>query len=222
MSSDASPTFPAHRRCAPTLATVATVVAMTIRCGGGGNVSGPSTFYHAGIGGNYATIAEALTAAPAGSIIRVMPGIHAERIVITKAGTRLLGSGAPIIEGASIGGSGIGIHVQGVGNVEISGLTVQNFERGIVLEGVTNSLVMNNEVRTNTNKSANTSPPLAPFVTPYEGIVLFASSGNQILDNFVHDNGHDGIMLGDASNGNVIRDNRIASNGSQTTPGLFG
>jgi len=206
---------------APLIATLSLLGGgLLVSCGD--DATGPSDDFVVGAGEGFRTISEAVAAAPAGETIRVLRGTYGERIVLTKA-VRLEGAGA-ILDGQAGGldGRGIGIHVLGVAGVQISGLTVQNYERGIVLENATGARIVGNEVRNNTNKSAQTSPPLATGVTPYEGIVLLASSNNTVLSNFVHDNGHDGVMLADSSSGNLVRFNVITDNGRQTSPGVTG
>lgn len=195
-------------------------VGLLVSCGD--EATGPSDDFVVGAGEGFRTISEAVAAAPAGETIRVLRGTYGERVVLTKS-IRLEGDGA-IVDGQAGGldGRGIGIHVLGVAGVQISGLTVQNFERGIVLENATGARIVGNEVRNNTNKTAQTSPPLAPGVTPYEGIVLLGSNNNTVLSNFVHDNGHDGVMLAEGSSGNLVRFNVITDNGRQTNPGATG
>ncbi len=179
--------------------------------------------YTVGVDGNYRTISAAVEAAPPGEVIEVHAGTYSERVVVSKPGMKLRGQSA-IVDGSGggLGGRGIGILVSGVADVEISGFTVRNFERGIVLQNATSTIVRRNDVYGNNSKAANTAPPLAPGVDLFEGVVLLGSSNNQVVDNMVHDNGHDGLQLAGGSRNNVIRSNRIANNGGQTTPGQFG
>ena len=78
---------------------------------------------------------------------------------------------------------------------------------------VTASTLSNNEVK---NSTAKSSPPFTIGVTPWEGIVLIGSRNNQIVGNFSHDNGHDGLLITDGSSGNTVRNNRFSGNGMQT------
>lgn len=185
--------------------------------------TGPSGRLVVGEGQDFRTIAEAVQAAPAGATIQVLRGTYGERIVITKP-LKLESEGRATLDGQAGGldGRGIGIHVLGAAGVEISGFTVQNFERGIVLENASGCRIVGNEVRNNDNRTAQTSPPLAPGVTPYEGIVLIASNNNTVRSNFIHDNGHDGVMLSDGSSANEVAFNVITDNGRQTAPGTTG
>jgi parallel beta-helix repeat protein len=170
--------------------------------------------FQVGPTGNFRTIRDAVGAAQPGDVIQVHAGTYAERVVINKAGIKLRAEQA-VLDGqpGGIGGTGIGIHVSNVADVEISGFIVQNFERGIVLEGATNAVIRGNEVRNNTSK---TPPPFTFGVTPFEGIVLIASRNNEVRDNFSHDNGHDGLMVTGGSSGNRITNNRFMANGAQT------
>jgi parallel beta-helix repeat protein len=144
-------------------------------------------------------------------------------VVIDKPGMKLRGQSA-ILDGTSgtLDGRGIGILISGVADVEISGFTVRNFERGIVLRNASNTTLRGNEVHASNNKGASTAPPLAAGVDLFEGVVLFGSNNNQIIDNILRDNGHDGLMVTDGSRNNIIRGNRILNNGAQTVPGRFG
>jgi parallel beta-helix repeat protein len=185
----------------------------------------PSTLPRFIVGGptpNFLTISAALNAAPEGEVIEVHGGPHAERVVITKAGIKLRGVSA-ILDGTTVdGGRGIGIHVSGVPDVEVSGFTVRNFERGIVVQNAVSAVIRQNEVHSNNSKTANTAPPLAPGVDLFEGVVLLGASGTQVVENVLRNNGHDGLMIAGGSRNNVIRNNRILNNGAQTVPGQFG
>ena len=178
--------------------------------------------YVVGADGNFRTIAAALAAAPAGEVIEVRAGSYAERVVITKPGIKLRGVAA-VVDGTGVnGGRGIGIHVNGVADVEISGFTVRNFERGIVVENASNTVISRNEVHSNNSKTADTAPPLAPGVDLFEGLVLVASTGAQVTDNVLRNNGHDGLLIVGGSRNNIVRNNRMQNNGAQTVPGQFG
>lgn len=172
---------------------------------------GPTSGYQVGAAGNFATIQDAINAAPDGTTIEVFAGTYAEHVVVNRP-LKLRAAGA-VVDGSRLGGTGIGILVSGAANVEVSGFVVQNFERGIVLQNASNGVVRGNEVRNNTAKTAG---PITIGVTPFEGVVLIASRGNEISENFSHDNGHDGLMVTDGSSGNRIRNNRFTDNGAQT------
>jgi pectinesterase len=181
--------------------------------------SGPSApLFQVGASGNFRTIQEAVNAAQSGDVIQVLAGTYAEHVVINKRGIKLQAQNA-VLDGLAGGlnGTGVGILVAGVPDVEISGLTVQRFERGIVLQNASNATIRNNEVRNNTFKGSGAA---TVGVTPFEGIVLFTSGNNELRDNFVHDNGHDGLIITDGSSGNRIVNNRFAANGAQTPSAL--
>ena len=172
--------------------------------------------------GNFRSINAALQLAPANEVIEVHGGPYAERVVIGKPGIKLRGVGA-ILDGATVdGGRGIGIHVNGVAEVEVSGFIVRNFERGIVVQGAMSAVIRENEVHSNNSKTANTAPPLAPGVDLFEGVVLLGTSGAQVMNNTLRNNGHDGLMITGGSRNNIVRGNRMRNNGAQTAPGRFG
>ncbi|CAN5854405.1 hypothetical protein BH18ACI5_BH18ACI5_26430 [soil metagenome] len=178
--------------------------------------------YIVGPEGNFRSISVALQAAPANEVIEVHGGPYAERVVIDKPGIKLRGVSA-IIDGSTVdGGRGIGVHVTGVADVEISGFTVRNFERGIVVQNATKTVIRGNEVHSNNSKTADTAPPLAPGVDLFEGVVLLGASNTEVSDNTLRDNGHDGLMITGGSRNNVVRGNRMRNNGAQTAPGRFG
>lgn len=182
-----------------------------LACTGKSSIAGPSSGYQVGAAGNFAKIQDAVNAAPANSVVEVFAGTYVERVVVNKP-LKLRGSNA-VVDGAGIGGTGIGILVTNTSGVDVSGFTVQNFERGIVLQNVSNSTLKSNEVRNSTAKGGGT---ITIGVTPFEGIVLIASRGNEVTDNFSHDNGHDGLMITEGSSGNRVRNNRFTDNGAQT------
>lgn len=191
-------------------------------CNSSTSPSRTDVLYVVGADGNFRTITAALAAAPAGEVIEVRTGTYAERVVITKAGIKLRGVAA-VVDGAGVGGGrGVGIHVKGVADVEVSGFIVRNFERGIVVENASNTVISRNEVHSNNSKTADTAPPLAPGVDLFEGLVLLASTGAQVTDNVLRNNGHDGLMILGGSRNNIVRSNRMQNNGAQTVPGQFG
>ena len=189
-----------------------------------GSTTGPSQGALYVVGGptrNFLTISAALKAAPPGEVIEVH-GAHAERVIIDKPGIKLRGVSA-VLDGSTVdGGRGIGIHVSGVPDVEVSGFTVRNFERGIVVQSAVGAVIRQNEVHSNNSKAANSAPPLAPGVDLFEGVVLLGASGAQVTENILRNNGHDGLMIAGGSRNNIIRSNRILNNGAQTVPGQFG
>lgn len=208
-----------------TLAATALVAgsAAAVGCGGSGSPTSPATSRYvvsAGTDGNFPTIAAAINAAPAGEVIEVR-GAIGERVVIDKPGVKLRGGASGAIDGALLDGRGIGILVTAP-DVEISSLTVRNFERGIVVQNTSNVVLRGNVVHANNSKTASTAPPLAPGVDLFEGVVLVGASNTQVIENVLRDNGHDGLMIMGGSNNNIVRNNRVLDNGAQTQPGRFG
>ena len=194
-------------------------------CDNGTTGPGANTaLYVVAADGNFRSIGAALKAAPAGEVIEVR-GAFSERVVIDKPGIKLRGVGA-VLDGAGVdGGRGIGIHITNVSDVEVSGFTVRNFERGIVVQGSANAIIRRNEVHTNNSKTASSATTLTPGVDLFEGLVLLGSTGTQVTDNVLRNNGHDGLMITGGSRNNVVRANKIMDNGAQTlqiVPGQFG
>jgi parallel beta-helix repeat protein len=162
------------------------------------------------------TIQGALNVAVAGDTIQVSGGTYGENVVISKSDVRLVGPGFSSPTPAIVDGTGrigFGIDVRGaagapVTNVEVSGMVVQNFERGIVLEIANGCRVGGNETRSNIDKETS-------VLDLGDGISLITANFNEIKNNFSHDNGHDGIILQSNSTTNVIRANRVRDNGAQ-------
>jgi parallel beta-helix repeat protein len=167
----------------------------------------------------FANIQSALDAVAESGIVTVGPGTYAERIVVRKQVT-LLGDGA-VIDGLAGGldGVGVGVWILASG-VVVSGFTIQNWERGLVLDHVTKCRVDHNEVRRN---HAKAPPPITAGVTQSDGIVLEQAQDNEILSNYIHDNGTLGLYLRNGSSSNKVRANRLIDNGwQQESSGRFG
>ncbi len=201
---------------------IAIGAAAMLGCGSNSPTSPTSSRYivSAGTDGNFATIAAAIAVVPPGEVIEVR-GAIGERVVIDKAGITLRGAASAALDGALLDGRGIGIHITAP-DVEVSGLIVRNFERGIVVQNTSGAVLTRNEIHSSNSKTANSAPPLRPGVDLFEGIVLVGASNVQITDNLVRNNGHDGLMLMGGSRNNTIRNNRMLDNGAQTQPGRFG
>ena len=188
---------------------VLVVTVLTTACGEK-NPTAPSLTATFLVGGSspLRTIQAGVDAARAGDTVLVSPGTYRERVVITKSGITLQGDQA-IVDGLAGGldGTGFGIHVRGVNDVEVAGFIVQNFEVGIALENARGCRVRANETRNNLDKQLPND-----F---WDGIRLIASHDNQITGNFSHHNGDNSLTLADGSTGNVIRGNRFNDNGPQ-------
>ncbi len=167
--------------------------------------------------GDFSTIQAAVDAAGPHSQIFVAPGTYTESVTILKSNLTLQAmipadGQRAVLDGASFPTGIDGIHVGSsttpVSRVNIIGFVVQNFENGIVLENATNCRVELNECHENLNK-------LLPFnASRGNGIKLFGSSNNAILDNIASDNGHDGIQLRSGSSTNTVRANTTQRNGN--------
>ena len=159
----------------------------------------------------FTTIQSALDAAASEATITVLDGTYFERIVIVKP-VKLIGREA-VLEGLAPGldGRGTGIDVR-ADDVEITGFTIQNYERGVLVSAARNFRFHNNEVRNNLSKDP---PPITAGVTKSDGVILSNVQNSSVVDNFIHDNGSIGVALRDASSGNTVSGNRIVNNGMQ-------
>jgi parallel beta-helix repeat protein len=202
------------------------IALITLGCDG--DSTGPRREHLISVPGDFATIQAAVNDAQPNDTIEIAPGTYAERVVINKSDLTIIGlegtGGARVIlDGTNVaGGTGLGIHVLGtlaapVTNVEIKGLVVRNFERGVVLENVEGSRLLSNEMHNNTDKNAADG-----VFNLADGVVLISARFNTVSENFSHDNGHDGFMLRDGSAGNLITNNQAIGNGGQTMPGNNG
>lgn len=110
-----------------------------------------------------------------------------------------------------------GILLLGVSAVTVVKGEVTGFDAGVAIEGGS----LNTLSRLNIHD--NLSPP-DPGSNYGDGIVVFHSSDNQIVNNVVHRNGmYDGIgVLGVDSNNNVIRANKVTHNTDRGYPGPEG
>lgn len=153
----------------------------------------------------FATIADAINFAPAGSTINVAAGTYEESITIAKSLTLSgAGSGTTTIDGcgdvititassvsvkgftltnSSCSGSGSIVYIgSSIQSINIEGNIIQDGENGIYTNGSTNTTIQNNEIRNNT----------------YGVYVTGDVSGSQIKSNNIHDNGQ-GISADGAS-----------------------
>ncbi|MBZ5607887.1 MAG: right-handed parallel beta-helix repeat-containing protein [Acidobacteriia bacterium] len=116
-----------------------------------------------GASGCQPTISKAVAAAAAGDTIQVAAGTYKENVVI-KAPLALIGAGSAtttidatgLPNGVTVDGSG----AAGLGNIVISGFTVQNANfQGILVENASAVTIWNNQILNN-NKSLNVSGSL--------------------------------------------------------------
>ena len=159
----------------------------------------------------YTRIQSALDAAASNATIIVLAGTYGERIVITKP-VKLEGRQA-VMDGLTAGldGRHVGIDVR-ADNVEITGFTIQNYERGVVVDSAYGFRFHRNEVRNNLSKDP---PPISAGVTKSDGVILSNAQNGVVSDNFIHDNGSIGLSVGGGSGGNRVFGNRVSNNGTQ-------
>ena len=159
----------------------------------------------------FRTIQSAVDAASAGATITVLPGTYGEHVVITRS-LKIDGRQA-VLDGVAGGLNGrfLGFEVR-ADDVEISGMVVQNFERGIVVDHALRFRLRSGEIRNNTSKDP---PPISAGVTKSDGVVLIQCQDSEIAGNFIHDNGSIGLLMSTGSSGNTVRSNRFVNNGTQ-------
>jgi nitrous oxidase accessory protein NosD len=165
---------------------------------------------------DYTTIQAAVNAAESGDKIQVASGVYCEHVVITKSNLQLQsppGANRAIITGdcPAVNRLDAGIHVMNAQGVEIMGFVVEYFEFGIQLMNTTGSRIHMNEARYNKTVTRTGVPAGSRGM----GIQLRASSSNMVSQNDLHENGRNGINVwgtGGASNGNVVRGNRLKDN----------
>ena len=150
----------------------------------------------------YSTIQAAIDASLPGDTIMVGEGTYLENIIIYKS-VALVGQGpsVTIIDG---NGSAQTILIT-ANNVRIEGLNIRGGRRGIYLDGVNGTSILNDRVTDN-----------------LEGIFLYAHSNNNVISrNVVSNNIDAGIVLGEETSersigfgcrNNTISGNRIVNN----------
>ena len=167
----------------------------------------------------YQKIQGAIDAANDGDIVSVATGKYYEHVIVNKV-VILLGE-----EGTSIDGNGTGAIISVTKDyVEISGFTIQNGKRGILLSppnsigSIVGSNIRNNTLTSHSQAaielwySNGTIISGNRILNTDHGIwVKFSSCGNTISDNVVINNSQ-GIACMHACNGNAIVGNTLASN----------
>ncbi len=177
-----------------------------------------ATVHNLDTGLDYASIQAAIDAPEtlAGHTILVDSGIYYENVVVTKS-IFLIGENniSTIIDGGGVISS-VGVSVNGVGNVEISGFKIQNGGWGIRLEGSSYSTISGNIIANNGNNGvyllSSSNNVLSGNDVSYNlnGIVLEFSDDNTISGNTITNNAI-GVALY-SSNNNVISGNTITDN----------
>jgi hypothetical protein len=77
-------------------------------------------------GGEFTQINAALTAAVAGDVIRVRPGVYAQNVTIPKNGLTLQGDPGAILDGTGVGA--VGVTIRNRSDTKIVGLTIRNYK----------------------------------------------------------------------------------------------
>ena len=185
---------------------------------------------HAGSGGCYSTIQNAVNHAAASDIINVAAGTYKEDVVISHP-VSLIGAGpkASLIDARGLD-NGIfvdGYHNPGLSHVIIDGFTVKNAQyEGILVVSAFDVTIRNNYVYSNDAfgpqfSSAPTGCPGQPAFETSEtgdcggGIHLIGTSGSIVIGNQVTYNA-DGILLSDETaetRDNLITQNLVEYNG---------
>lgn len=160
---------------------------------------------------SYTRIQAALDAAAPDATVIVLAGTYGERIVIKKP-VKLEGRQA-VMDGLAGGldGRHIGIDVR-ADHVQITGFTIQNYERGVLVDSAYDFRFHRNVVRHNVSRDP---PPISAGVTKSDGVFLTNVQNSIVSENFVHDNGSIGLSLGGGSGGNSVFGNRLENNGTQ-------
>ena len=152
---------------------------------------------------DYSTIQEAILASTTGDTVFVRSGTYHETIIIgeqisltgeSKEATIIVGSDTGhVVHISSNGVTVSGFTIKGSGNIYLG--PFEGGDAGIMLDGVADCTISDNEVTGNT-----------------VGIFLNASDGNTLENNVVYEHSKDGIY-GRYSNNNIIRGNNASSNG---------
>lgn len=179
-----------------------------------------------GASGCYRTIGDAVTAASAGDVIKVGPGVYAESVTITKPLS--LTTEDAIVDAAGLrrgffvnGLAANGVGSTGLADVNIAGFTVRNamYEGILVLNASRVSVSGNSVLGNNRALSGSTCPGLESFETGEamdcgEGIHLMAADHSVVTNNTVIGNSG-GILVSDdtgATHDNVFSFNNLHDN----------
>jgi parallel beta-helix repeat protein len=197
----------------------------------------------------YSTIQAAIDAATAGDVIEVAAGTYNERVIITKSLTlQGVNEGTTIIDGSTFASAGRGILINnGVTNVTIQNLTVQNFigsdgntHGGIYAIGSNNNLTVQH-VTIKDNRGTSTSGSGFYANGPIDNVILdhVTSSGhypgargiviwNGLKSNItitnceVFNNNCCGIELQDGTASGVTFENNLIYNNGDNGIGIVG
>jgi Right handed beta helix region len=180
-----------------------------------------------GTGGCFSTISAAVTAASPNDTIKVAVGTYTEDVVIGKALSVVGASRSTTIIDAT--GLSNGVYIDGrdnagLGNVVVTGFTVENanFE-GILITNASNVTVWGNVVANN-DKSLQPAIPACPGIPAFEtgeafdcgeGVHLIGVDHSIVANNLVENNAG-GILLSDDTG--QTHDNLVTGNVSRNNP----
>ncbi|MCA1683758.1 MAG: right-handed parallel beta-helix repeat-containing protein, partial [Actinobacteria bacterium] len=135
-------------------------------------------------------------------------------LVIGADGVKLNLNGHKIIGDSARSGNDVGVRLAGRRKVTVTGGTITGFDAGVAIIGGSGNTASS---LTLANNRGNPDPSSSIFG---DGVVLFFSPGNSILDNAVLDNGpFDGIgLLGAGSDNNLIQGNRVQGTDNDDNP----
>lgn len=168
---------------------------------------------------DFETIQAAVDAAAPGDKIQVAPGVYEENVFIAKSNIRLHApTGRAVLDGTRIGGFGIEVTglVLPVEEVQIQGFVVNGYEFGVLLVNASSCRISMNLV----SNCRDRDPGNGAFNLA-DGIVLIDASFNEIHNNEVRGNGHNGVFLF-GTLGNTIKGNTIVDNGLDTGAAVEG
>lgn len=177
---------------------------------------------------DHTTIQAAIDAANNGDIILVYPGNYTENIKVNKELTIISKSGNPEDTIVHAADSKKDVFRVTANNVTISGFKIggarvgrysEDDRAGILLEGVRDGLVTNNNVSLNTigiilvDSDNNTLKNNDVSYNRLKGIWLWESSNNILQNNTAIDDNHEGILLWMWCRNNEIINNTVSNNG---------
>ena len=153
---------------------------------------------------NVASLRAALAAATAGDLIQLSPGRYAGKFALNASGAPgrpivLCGPSAAILDA---GGSGYVLHIEG-NNIIVSGFTLTNGLKNIMLDGASDNLLSKLEVSSSMQEGVH---------------FRMGSSRNTIAFSHVHHTGlgdpefGEGVYIGSSGGGDPSHENRVLNN----------
>ncbi len=155
----------------------------------------------------FATIAYAISAASSGDLINIDAGTYVESLVLNKK-LYLAGTSYTVITASSAcagNGSTVGIMIY-ASQCVIDGLTVNNFDRGIVVDGASHVSILFSNIHNNCNY----------------GIAMGLNSNNlTVFSTYIHHNGY-GLRAGTGHHMRKFTLNSCTINDNTVGLGIFG